>query len=221
MIAKMAALDWRAMKYYQIRVLLLPVTAFLIGLYLPLLTIPTSVIMFLVFSINPFAVEEKGALNNLYLTLPVKRSTVVTGRFALSLFMALCGVIIGIPVMLLADRFALSHYYLPVSWYVIILALSYLLYAFFNLAMFPILFRLGYNKGKFLGFYLPAVFLGLLYGANSFLFSSSGNGLSVMDILQYAREHMLLVSGGMALLATILLAVSYFISIRLYSKRDL
>lgn len=43
---------------------------------------------------------------------------------------------LGVPVMLLADRFGPSHYYLPFDWYVFILALSYLLYCFFNLSMF-------------------------------------------------------------------------------------
>ena len=60
MIAKMIALDWRAMKYYQIRVLLLPVFVFIFGVvYSPLTVIPMSVVMSLNFSLNPFAVEEK------------------------------------------------------------------------------------------------------------------------------------------------------------------
>ena len=78
MITKMIALDWRAMKVYQIRFLLLPIFALIIGWIYPVFVIPISVFMYMGFSINPFAVEEKGELNNLYLTLPVKRNTIVT-----------------------------------------------------------------------------------------------------------------------------------------------
>lgn len=78
MIAKMIALDWRAMKYYQIRLLLLPVFIFIFGVYSPLTVIPMSVILSLSFSLNPFAVAEKGELNNLYLTLPVRRKSIVS-----------------------------------------------------------------------------------------------------------------------------------------------
>lgn len=61
MIRKMIALDWRAMKYYQKRVLLLPVFVLIIGWQNALMIIPFSVMMFLSFSVNPFAVEEKGS----------------------------------------------------------------------------------------------------------------------------------------------------------------
>ncbi|MDD3613917.1 MAG: hypothetical protein WAP98_04640 [Caldicoprobacterales bacterium] len=54
MIRKMIALDWRAMKYYQKRVLLLPVFVLIIGWQNALMIIPFSVMMFLSFSVNPF-----------------------------------------------------------------------------------------------------------------------------------------------------------------------
>lgn len=221
MITKMIALDWRAMKYYQIRFPILPIFAFVFGcFYSPLLVIPICVIMCLSFSINPFAVEEKGELNNLYLTLPVKRSTIVAGRFVLSFIMLVCGLIMGIPIMSLANHFSLSKWYLSFNWYAVIFALSYLLYAIFNLFMFPILFKLGYHKGKFWGFYLPTIFFGLLVGVYFAIESSPGNVTLSLDFLVYASEHMLLLSGGMAVLATILLLISYVTSISLYSKRD-
>ncbi len=87
MIAKMIALDWSAMKFYQIRGLLLPVFVLIYGLYSPITVIPLSAIMLLSFSVNPFAVEEKGELNILYLTLPVGRKSIVAGRYMLSILM--------------------------------------------------------------------------------------------------------------------------------------
>ena len=221
MIRKMVALDWRAMKVYQIRFPLLPIFAFVFGwLYSPLLVIPLCVVFCLSFSINPFAVEEKGELNKLYLTLPVKRKSIVGGRFALSLIMLLCGLVLGAAILPLANLVSFSKWYLSVEWYVTILALSYLLYAVFNLSMFPILFRFGYHKGKFWGFYLPVGFFGILFGGYTAISSLSGNETLTLDFLTYASNHLLLISGGMAAAAVIILCISYVLSVKLYSKRD-
>lgn len=217
---KQMMMDWRAMKYYHVRLFLLPVFSFAIGIYNPLLVIPTSIIMFLLFSINTFSVEEKGDLNSLYLTLPIRRSSIVAGRFALSIIMGLLGIMLGIPIMLLVNRFAISQYYGPPTWYFSIIALSCLLFAFFNLAMIPTLFKLGYNKGKFWGFVLPMIFISLLYGVYAVLSVLPGNESLSFDLLQYAFENVFAISGGLIVLSMLLLFISYMISRRVYSKRD-
>ncbi|NLF82723.1 MAG: ABC-2 transporter permease [Candidatus Gastranaerophilales bacterium] len=220
MIAKMIALDWRAMKLYQIRILLLPVFIFIIGIYSPLAVIPMSVFMSLSFSVNPFAVEEKGALNNLYLTLPVRRKSIVAGRYMLSIIMLLCGIAMGILIMPLANEFSKSHWFIGTKGVMVVLSLSYLLYAILNLFMFPILFRLGYHKGKFWGFYLPIVFFVLIFETYLAITSLPGNETLTLDFIVYASENLLIVSGSIVVLATILLILSYMISLKLYSKRD-
>ena len=220
MIAKMIALDWRAMKVYQIRILLLPVFVLILGFYSPLLVIPISVFLFLSFSVNPFAVEEKGELNNLYLTLPVRRKSIVAGRYLLSIIMLLCGIAIGSLLMPLANRLSVSKWFIGIEGFMVVIALSYLLYAILNLFMFPVLFRLGYNKGKFWGFFLPVVFFSLLLGMYSTITYLPGNKTLTLDILVLASENLLMVVGSIVVLATILLILSYMISLKLYSKRD-
>ena len=111
----MIALDWRAMKYYQIRLLLLPVFVFIFGVYSPLTVIPMSVFLSLNFSLNPFAVEEKGELNNLYLTLPVRRKSIVAGRYILSIIMLLCGIAIGILILPLANKLSISKWFIGIE----------------------------------------------------------------------------------------------------------
>lgn len=213
-------MDWRAMKCYQVRIFLLPVFAAAIGMYNPLLVIPTSAVMFLSFSINVFAVEEKGDLNRLYLTLPIPRSSIVMGRFIFSTAMGLAGILTGIPVMLLITPYAASQYYGPPVWYFSIIAVSLLLIAFLNLAMFPILFKLGYGKGKFWGFILPLAFISLLYGGYAVASGLPGNELLSFNLMEYAYKNLLAVSGGFILLSTVLLFTSYEISKKLYSRRD-
>lgn len=220
MIAKMIALDWRAMKYYQIRLLLLPVFIFIFGVYSPLTVIPMSVFLSLSFSLNPFAVEEKGELNNLYLTLPVRRKSIVAGRYILSIIMLLCGIAIGILIMPLANKLSISKWFIGIEGFIVVISLSYLLYAILNLFMFPILFRLGYHKGKFWGFYLPMGFFALLFGAYSAITHLPGNKTLTLNFIVYASENLLMVSGSIVVLATMLLILSYMISLKLYSKRD-
>ncbi|MDD4295816.1 MAG: ABC-2 transporter permease [Ruminiclostridium sp.] len=220
MITKMIALDWRAMKFYQIRLLLLPVFVFILGFYSPLTVIPMSIILSLSFSVNPFAVEEKGALDNLYLTLPVRRKSIVAGRYMLSIIMLLCGIAIGILIMPLANKFSISKWFIGMEGFMVVISLSYLLYAILNLFMFPILFRLGYHKGKFWGFYLPMIFFALLFGVYSGITQLPGNKTLTIDFIVYASENLLMVSGSIVVLATILLILSYLISLKLYSKRD-
>lgn len=220
MVTKMIALDWKAMKFYQIRLLLLPVFVIIFGFYSPITAIPISVFMFLSFSVNPFAVEEKGALNNLYLTLPVRRKSIVTGRYMLSLIMMICGMAMGILIMLLVNKYSISKWFIGIEGYMVLISLSYLLYAVLNLFMFPILFWLGYNRGKFWGFYLPAVFFSLIIGGYSAFTSLPENKTLTMDSILYALENIPMVIGSAVVLATILLILSYMISLKLYSKRD-
>ncbi len=134
--------------------------------------------------------------------------------------MGLCGAVVAIPLAALVNSIGPSRYSLPLSWYVFVFAISYLLFALFVLATYPILFKLGYSKGKFWGLILPAVFMGLLYGTFSVLSHMPGKETLLLDVLQYASENMLLVSGGVVLLATLLMGLAIVASKRIYAKRD-
>ncbi len=217
---QMALFDWKAIKYFHMRVLLLPVISLAAGFISALLVVPTNVFMFLFFSVNTFAVEEKGDLNILYMTLPIRRSSVVGGRYALSICMGLVGLITGIPLAIFADRFSLSHYYGPLEWFLPIVAISYLLFAVFNLCMFPILFKLGYSKGKFWGMLVPLALFAALYSAWVIISSLPGNEYLLFNALEYAGKNMFLVNGSIILIATLILLFSFLLSKKLYSDRE-
>lgn len=189
MIAKMIAHDWRAMKFYQIRMLLLPVFVLIFGIYSPLSVIPMSVLLLLSFSVNPFAVEEKGALNNLYLTLPVGRKSIVAGRYMLSIIMLLCGIAMGVLIMPLSNKFTISQWFIGIEGLMVLVSISYLMYAFLNLFMFPVLFKLGYNKGKFWGFYLAMIFFALLFSAYFAVTSLPRYSKLTLDLIVFASEN--------------------------------
>ena len=60
---RMAMFDWNAMKCFHLRLFLIPIISLAAGFISALLVVPTNVFMFLFFSVNTFAVEEKGDLN--------------------------------------------------------------------------------------------------------------------------------------------------------------
>ena len=217
---RMAMIDWNAMKCFHLRLFLLPIISLAAGFISALLVVPTNVFMFLFFSVNTFAVEEKGDLNKLYLTLPVKRSAVVAGRYVLSICMGLAGLVTGIPLAILADRFSLSHYYGPIGWFLPVVTISYLLFSIFNLCMFPILFKMGYSKGKFWGMRVPIALFAALYGAWVIVSSLPGNEYLLFNALEYASKNMFLVNGGIIVVATLVLLCSFLLSKNLYSNRE-
>ncbi len=217
---RMAILDWNAMKCFHLRLFLIPISSLAAGFFSALLVVPTNVFLFLFFSVNTFAVEEKGDLNKLYLTLPVRRSAVVAGRYVLSIWMGLAGLVTGIPLAVLADRFTLSHYYGPIRWFLPVVTISCLLFSIFNLCMFPILFGMGYSKGKFWGMFVPVVLFAALYAVWVIVSSLPGNEYFLFNALEYASRNVLLVNGGMIAVAALILWCSFLISKKLYSDRE-
>jgi ABC-2 type transport system permease protein len=220
MIAKMISLDWRSMKTYQIRALLLPVFIFVSGFYMPLAIFPISIFIFLSFSINSFAVEEKGELNHLYLTLPVSRKMIVTARYLLSVIMMIIGLILCVFIMPLANMISPSKWYIGAKGYFIIISLCYLLYSILNLFMFPILFKMGYQKGKFLGFYMPATLFAIILTLYTVLTFLPSKKTLTIDYIFWASENIILVNILVIILASLILLASYFISLKVYDKRD-
>ena len=221
MIRKLIALDWHAVAMAnKLSILICPVLIFFVGyITSQILVIPFSMWVVLSYSTNPFYSEEKGELNNLFLTLPVKRRKIVAGRYVSSLILLLLGVIMGLAIMPVVRHFSNSQWWLSVESNIAIVAVSILLFAVFNLFMFPLLFKLGYQKGKVWGLYLPAVvFVVLYFGYNIIMVVSDRN--ITFEFLVFAGENMLLVSGGVMLLSVFILLLSFRLSLRVYLRRD-
>ncbi len=154
------------------------------------------------------------------MTLPIQRSSVVKGRYVLSICMGLAGLATGIPLAVLADRFSISHYYGPVRWFLPVVTISCLLFSVFHLCMFPILFKLGYSKGKFWGMFVPLALFAGLYSGWVMISSLPGNEYLLFNALEYAGKNMFLVNGSIILIATLILLFSFLLSKKLYSDRE-
>ena len=208
------------MKCYRIRFLVIPVCLFVTGCFSPILLVPMAGFLLFSFSLNPFAIEEKGDLNRLYLTLPVRRRAVVNGRYVLSFLLFVTGVLLGLALMPVANLVSLSKWYPDFTWKLALVSFSFLFYGIMSLAMYPLLFKMGYQKGKVWGYYVPAILICLAYVALIEYDLYAGNGTFLFDLLVYASEHILAVSGGLLATGGMLLALSYLLSSWLYGRRE-
>jgi hypothetical protein len=221
-------MDWIGMKYYQKRIILAPLFICIATYTIPIAAIPVMTYFMLSFSVNPFAVEEKGKLDNLYLTLPVKRSTIVRARFGLSFLMVAIGQIVG--VLAAFTITALSNVFPPPFRYLmdlsfqnvfLFISVSLFMYAVLNLSMFPFLFKIGYARGKALGFYLPNIAVLVTFYVVFLLVHfnpSIGNALNQGFL--WVLEHILMTSLLLLGAAVAFLLLSYRLSLMLYHKRE-
>lgn len=216
---KIMKLDWFTIKYYRIRILLVPIALLALGGFSSIYLVPMGVILLFSFSVNFFAVEEKGDLNRLYLTLPLNRSRIVIGRYLMSLLFFLSGTLLGFALMPLTNLFSLSKWYADWKWALALGSFGFLLYALMNLSMYPLLFRLGYHKGKIWGYYIPTILIALAYLA-IIEWDIVEGGTLIRDLLVYASEHILFVSGGLLLLSAVLCLVSLQLSLKSYARRE-
>jgi hypothetical protein len=103
----------------------------------------------------------------------------------------------------------------------LLICVSILMYAILNLSMFPFLFKIGYVKGKVVGFYLPIfAFLILFYILFMLVGFYPPFTSFVMQGLQWVFQHILLVSLLMLGVAAALLLLSYNLSLHQYRKRE-
>ncbi|MDR0949914.1 MAG: ABC-2 transporter permease, partial [Lachnospiraceae bacterium] len=101
----MIVTDWHAIKSHHWRLIIMAALILVFtfaGMSMAL--IPMSAYMGMVFSLNAFAVEEKGKLQHLYLSFPLSRSSIVRGRYAFMLFCVLVS---------LAVTSALTYFFIP------------------------------------------------------------------------------------------------------------
>ena len=228
-MVRMIKIDFRAMKYYWSRSVAIPIAVLMAGLIAPLLVLPYTVFIMFAFSINPFAVEEKGKLDNLYLTLPISRKTIVRTRFALSLLMHVAAYVFSIPLMLIFVKFKgvenmhIGNVYfgLNVKMVCLLIAVCFLLYAILNATMFPILFKVGYAKGKIIGYYLPIIIMTVIVYCFVLLLTWSDRAIEdAIYVLNWAASHIGLTIGMILAVACLLLWGSYALSLRFYGKRE-
>lgn len=225
----MLKLDWLGMKYFHIRIIMIPlISVCFMGFFNAMMIIPMTAFFMLSFSVYPFAVEEKGGLDNLYLTLPVTRRIIVDARMGLSLIMQFAGLVFGtvatvlFSVFLYGKTLVFDHTFkADFSTVFLLICASLLFYAIMNLSTFPLLFKLGYVKGRAFGFYIPiGAAVGIVYAFIMLNVFNERFRIWLSSAVDWVYNHVTLMSLMMLAAAAFILGVSYLLSQRLFAKRE-
>jgi hypothetical protein len=177
-------------------------------------------------SVDPFIVEEKGKLQHFYLSLPLSRKSIVNGRYAFMLLyvFGLMILVLGI-TMLTAPTIKFLNFSIDMkpSVYIMLSAVGFALSSVFIAISYPILFRVGYEKGKIPGFWIPMIVLMIpMFILTGYISRSPENMNSLLTKLVENSEGMVtsvtLISIGVGVL---FYTVSYFLSQKLFAGRNL
>jgi len=228
---KMMKLDCFGMKSFWLRIFLralVPLAMILINQ--PLFVIPLMTFFLQDSAFYAFVAEEKGKLNHLYMTLPVNRKMIVRARFMLILIGLVLGIILGTALLVASSALLYGRTLLlpfvhtfnsDFNTMLLLICGGVLFCAIINLPSFPLLLKLGYNKGKFIGFYLPSFgMFALVVVAINLISNVEAFGEFAFSAVDWALNNIVGTSVILLCVSTLLFAASYVISQRVYAKRE-
>jgi hypothetical protein len=232
MTKKMIATDWIAIKSRYFEVIFL--TAFTIAMIsMNGMVTMIFILMAAVFAQNcaaePFIVEEKGDLQQFYLSLPLSRKSIVRGRYV---FMLICvvvmlGLSVGLALIISPTiEFLDSRFDVTPSIIIMIGFVSFAASSLFNIFCYPIMFRYGFSKGKIIGFFVPIIIVGSLLGLFVYWFGDiiKNDPDRLYSMLTYITENATTVATVVSLISLgvglVLYFASYCISMKIYLRRS-
>jgi len=162
----------------------------------------------LIFSSYPFVIAEKNNLDALYATLPMKKETIVSGRyiffFVLDILSGVAACVISFILQTVMNReFNIREALLFTSG-------IFAIYSFFQMIQLPIYFKLGYTKAKFL-VYLPIIAVPIIVTSISSLLNLDLM-IFVNDFIMWVSENQFLAVSTAVLSWLTLAALSYKLS---------
>lgn len=180
-----------------------------IALPVPGMAVVASAVVASMMISAPFLADERGCLDTLYGVLPISRSTVVAGRaLAILVYYVLAS------VTAVATTYAVAIVRgQSISFELVGIALA-AGFAFIGLAMalqLPVLFRIGYSRGRLVA-YLPALLVAGLLWVNQ--------AIGLVEVEGIAVAPSLVIAGGFGL-GAIGFAIGAVIAHRMYSAREL
>jgi len=224
----MMRLDCFGMKSFWWRIFLRSLIPLALILTEPLFIIPLMAFFLQDSMFYTFVTEEKGKLNHLYMTLPVNRKIIVRARFVLVLIGLAIGILLGAGVTLASSALLYGRTLLSVYTFnpdgntlLLLICVSILVCGIINLPSLPLLLKLGYSKGKFIGFYLPS--FGMFALAMATILAANhveAFGEWILSALTWALGNVLQTSLLLLLTAALVFGASYVLSQRVYAKRE-
>lgn len=166
----------------------------------------------LFYSSYPFIMAEKNQLDLLYATLPLRKSTLVAGRYLFALTMNLYGAVFAIVLGAVYSMIKKEPFFLPEQ--LLTLLLIFVMFTFVTCLQFPFYFKLGYTKAKIVAMmplmFIPVVVIGIE--------KLMPNGFETL--VELIQRNPAAVVIGVAVVWILTAVGSIALSQRLYAKRE-
>ena len=165
----------------------------------------------------PFAVGEQNGIDSLYASLPITHDTVVRGRYLFTIAVNLCAALLAFSTMLFASALFKKAFSLHET--LLIVVITFFVFALVQAFQLPIYFKLGYSKAKFVAyiplFCFPAIVLLLSSALERF------NGVeAAMLIFEWIFTHQAASAIICFALVSCGLYFSHLLSLKYYKKRE-
>jgi len=219
-ITKFAYLDFYSMKPFKSSLYMLILVIMIVGIAMKSVSMLSALFMMglMIMMSFPFSLGEKNGLDTLYMTLPIRRKTIVIGRYFFALIIGIIGILFVLLLSVLLSTFFITDLNAFETYFMICV-----LFAAFSLIVsfqYPIFFKLGYSKGKILS-KTPLFILFLVI----MIWSSVGESLvpqsSLNTIWRFISARAYLMYGLPIGVGFLSLALSCVLSYRLYQNREL
>lgn len=194
------------------------------GIFMGIITksgdwIVTFTAMMIVFIISyPFQVAEKNKLDTLYGTLPIKRNSIVFGRYLFAVGFLVVGLLIafiGYIIITLVFGKALDFTVLSLM-ICLIITVALLVVSI----QYPILFKYGFTKGRIWA-YVPLFIIFGLVALLPIANSTFNWGLTLAGVFGFFITNAAITCVLIITIGVVALAASCYLSNRIYAKKDI
>lgn len=220
-IFRFVCLDFRTIKPFRKSIYILILTPIVIGIALKSTSVLAGIFMmeFTIIMSYPFSIGEKNGLDVFYATLPLRRRSVVIGRYAFALIMEIVGVISVFLISILMS-IIFKDINTDIQEILFSLCVLFVIFAAVISLQYPLFFKLGYNRAR-IAAYIPllAIFLLVMFVVNIQGKSASSSNPNTFGTALSAKPYLI----GALLVGTgvLLFALSCALACAWYEKREI
>jgi hypothetical protein len=210
-------IDWKTVKPYftgktlWIYLAIMAVFAFMTSSSAPYVVATGSILGYM-YTSYPFAVGSKSNMDALYITLGLKRSNVVVGRYIFSWLTELCCALAGLIISVLMSFISGKPVELQTA--LILVGILFPLIVIMQSLQLPIFFKLGYTKGA-VAAYMPLLLMAAMV---TILPRITKVDLDRLTLFLETRLPLVIAAG--IIFTVLVVMISIGLSIRFYQKRE-
>ena len=166
-------------------------------------------------TISSFGYDDNGNCMPFLMTLPVSRKLYVKSKYVLGFLLTFIGWMAG---MVISTVTAFLHKAPPTTEAVLFQLAWVFLWMILLAFVLPMLFRFGAEKGRMATLAMMLVFMAIVFALSKL---AEGMGVDVDACLDaLAGQQIIVLVAGLAVVALILVLISYFISVKIVQKKE-